>query len=972
MYQEAISQGFVSLKWKFLAIFGVLLLLLLATFALFSHYNLQQQYEGQRALEQTRALEQLEGLSQQSHAELLSLAHLVPALSGVREALQAGDVSQLEVAFRPLWASLQMDADLALAAFLDADGEVMLQSSVGVPSCEDCPKMRGAVDQVLATERPLVFTHCQGLCLTKAVAPILGEEGTLGAIVLGRTLGDLVLAFQGTSQLDIALIEDPEGKALPDGTLDLRPQSQGGQLVALTRQDVLRPLLEDKTLVQVKSTMERRGRREAVLGDRSFEMMPFDLPGTHSEDRVLAVVISDVTEARRQIAAARWQNLFIGLAGLMVFMLAVVALTRQPLARLRRVAGLLPLLAEHRFAAAREQLDLSHRRPRLPDELTLLERITLGLADRLEFLERDVQRKNRSLTEKMHELSVERERYELAAAGANDGLWDWNLDTDRIYFSPRWKAMLGCRDVDLGDSPEAWFVRVHPDDVASLRRDVKAHLEGRSDWLESDQRVLHEHDGYLWMRFRGLAVRDDEGVAHRMAGSMTDITEQRRIQERLRHDALHDGLTGLPNRTLFLDRLTQAIYRARRADFEFAVLFLDLDDFKTINDSLGHAMGDRVLVQAAERLRRLLRPGDTVARLGGDEFTVLLEDLPDEDEIHKVVQRIRDAMAEPIRAGDEELFITFSMGIAKSTDEDLRADELLRNADTAMYQAKSRARGGSAFFNTAMHTRAVERLNLENAMRRALEHNEFQLNYQPLVALETGRLVGFEALARWRSADGKAVPPDVFIPAAEHSGLILPLGRWVIRESVAQAARWHLERTAVGAPCLPVNVNVSGKQLRDPELVSVLAAALEHHQIPGACIKVELTESALIENAAQALEVMEGLKAIGVSLCIDDFGTGYSSLSQLRDFPFDVVKIDRSFVRRLSVDAGHAAIIQAVISIAGALDKIVVAEGIETVGQAAHLRELGCQVGQGYLFAPALAEGPARELVQSDRVYPLS
>ncbi|WP_063464007.1 EAL domain-containing protein [Ectothiorhodospira sp. BSL-9] len=971
MYQEALSQGFVSLKWKFLAIFGVLLLLLLATFALFSHHNLQQQYEDQRALEQTRALEQLEGLTQQSHAELLSLAHLVPALSGVREALQARDADRLATVFSPLWASLQMDTDLAMAVFLDADGEVMLQSSVGVPPCEDCPRMREAIDQVLSTEQPLVFTHCQGLCLTKAVAPILGEDGTLGVIVLGRTLGDLVLAFQGISQLDIALIEDPMGKSLPDGTLDLRPQSQGGQLVALTRQDVLRPLLESKTSRQVQSTMEGQGRREALMGDRFFEMMPFDLPGTHPEDRVLAAVISDVTEARRQIAAARWQNLFIGLAGLMVFMLAVVALTRQPLARLRRVARLLPLLAEHRFEAAREQLDLS-RRPRLPDELTLLERITLGLADRLESLERDVQRKNRSLTEKMHELSVERERYELAAAGANDGLWDWNLDTDRIYFSPRWKAMLGCRDMDLGDSPEAWFVRVHPDDVGSLRRDVKAHLEGRSDWLESEQRVLHEHDGYLWMRFRGLAVRDEQGVARRIAGSMTDITQQRRIQERLKHDALHDGLTGLPNRTLFLDRLTQAIYRARRADFEFAVLFLDLDDFKIINDSLGHAMGDRVLVQAGDRLRGLLRPGDTVARLGGDEFTVLLEGLPDEDEIHKVVQRIRDAMAEPIRAGDEELFITFSIGIAKSTDEDLRADELLRNADTAMYQAKSRARGGSAVFNTAMHTRAVERLNLENAMRRALEHNEFQLNYQPLVSLDTGRLAGFEALARWWGVDGKAIPPDVFIPAAEHSGLILPLGRWVIRESVAQAARWHRQRTAVGAPCLPVNVNVSGKQLRDPELVSVLAAALEQHQVPGACIKVELTESALIENAAQALEVMQGLKAIGVSLCIDDFGTGYSSLSQLQDFPFDVVKIDRSFVRRLSVDAGHAAIIQAVISIAGALDKTVVAEGIETVSQAAHLRELGCQLGQGYLFAPALAEGPARELVQSDRVYPLS
>ncbi|MCG5516167.1 MULTISPECIES: EAL domain-containing protein [unclassified Ectothiorhodospira] len=971
MHQDAVSQGFVSLKWKFLANLGVLLLLLLATFALFSHHNLQQQYEDQRALEQTRALEQLQGLTQQSHAELLNLAHLVPALSGVREALQAGNTDRLAMAFSPLWASLQMDTDLALAVFLNARGEVMLQSSVGVPPCEDCPRMQRVIDDVLLTEEPQVFTHCQDLCLTKAVAPILGEEGTIGAIVLGRTLGDLVLAFQGISQLDIALIQDPMGKALPDGTLDLRPQREGGQLVALTRRDEVLPLLEGKTTGQIQSTLAVRGRREAVLGDRYFEMMPFDLPGTHADDHVLAAVISDVTEARRQISTARWQNLFIGLAGLMVFMLAVVALTRKPLRRLRRVAQLLPLLAEHRFDAAREQIDLSQGL-RLPDELTLLERITLGLADRLESLEWDVQRKNRSLSARMQELSVERERYELAAAGANDGLWDWNLETDRIYLSPRLKAMLGCRDMDLGEAPEALLVRVHPDDVGCLRRDLKAHLEGRSDWLESDQRVLHEQEGYRWMRFRGLAVRDDQGVAHRMAGSMTDITEQRRIQERLKHDALHDALTGLPNRTLFLDRLTQAIYRSRRAHFQFAVLFLDLDDFKTINDSLGHAMGDRVLVQAGDRLRGLLRPGDTVARLGGDEFTVLLEDLPDEDEIHKVVQRIRDVMAQPMQAGEETLFISFSIGIAQSTDEDLRADELLRNADTAMYQAKSRARGDSAFFNISMHTQAVERLNLENAMRRALKEQEFQLHYQPLVSLDTGRLAGFEALARWRRTDGSSIPPDVFIPVAEHCGLILPLGRWVIREAVAQAACWHRERTAIGASCLPVNLNVSGKQLRDPELVPTLAAALEEHQVPGACIKVELTESALIENAAQAHHVMNGLKDIGVSLCIDDFGTGYSSLSQLRDFPFDVVKIDRSFVRRLGMDAGHAAIVRAVISIAGALDKTVVAEGIETVGQAAHLRELGCQVGQGYLFAPALERGAAHALVQSDPVFPLS
>ncbi|MFP4243787.1 MAG: EAL domain-containing protein [Ectothiorhodospira sp.] len=951
------GQRFLSLKWKLLGVFGGLLLLLLGTFALFNHYNLERQYREQRVMEQARARHQLEAVVEQSRTELIHLAQLLPALSGIREAVRAESPGAIEGLFSPLWTSLQVDADLAMAVFFDREGRVLHQEHVAAPPCEECEKVRAAVARVLETERPTVFTHCRQSCLIQGVAPILADGETIGALLVGRSLAPLVLSYRGISRMEVAVLSHESSR---ESAPDLSPRSQGGDVVALTQGERTLPLLQDAGVALGSA----RGERIPLhTGTGRFEVMPFRFPGEHlGHDPLTVVAISDVTEARNQIAAARLQNVLIGLGGLCIFALLVMAVSQAPLSRLRRVAELLPLLAERRFREVRQRLP-STALARGRDELERLEGTTLVLADRLEQLEADVQRQNRSLAEHMRELSVERERYALAAAGANDGLWDWNLETNQVYYSPRWKEMLGLPADDPGDDPAAWFTRVHPEDLAALQRALVDHLEGQRPWLEHEYRMRFEGDDYRWMRVRGLAVRHEDGLAHRIAGSMTDITEQRRIQEQLRYDALHDALTGLPNRTLFLDRLRQAIFRGQRSKSHFAVLFLDLDDFKTINDSLGHAQGDRVLVQAARRLEGVLRPGDTVARLGGDEFSILLEGIGETAEVDEVVRRVKGVFARPLSMEDQDVFVSFSVGIAMEPAGECAPDELLRNADTAMYQAKRRARGGSAVFDLSMHTSAVHRLSLETSMRRALEREEFQLHYQPIVCLRTGRLEGFEALARWPRFGEKPVSPGDFIPLAEQNGLILPLGRWVIRSAIACAARWYHQHG--GDRILPVNINVSGHQLADPGLMEHVAEALDSHGIPGACIKVEFTESAIMENADRARRIMEALKARGIALCIDDFGTGYSSLSQLRDLPFDVVKIDRSFVCLLGEDRRQEAMLEALVRIIRALDKSTVAEGVETRDQAARLVELGCDLGQGFLYSPALSMVEAERLIEA-------
>ncbi|MEG4248253.1 EAL domain-containing protein [Microcoleus sp. Pol10D4] len=433
-------------------------------------------------------------------------------------------------------------------------------------------------------------------------------------------------------------------------------------------------------------------------------------------------------------------------------------------------------------------------------------------------------------------------------------------------------------------------------------------------------------------------------------------------EEKLGHDAFHDALTELPNRAWFMNRLQQAIDLSyKREDYLYAVLFIDLDRFKVVNDSLGHLVGDQLLKSIARQLQVCLRHTDAVARFGGDEFVILLEDIQDIDEPNRVAERIQNQLRQPFNLNDYEVFTEISIGIIVSTMGYERPEDVLRDADIAMYYAKAQGRGRYEIFDPAMQTVAMTRLQLENDLRRAIALQEFCVHYQPIVSLSTGQLSGFEALVRWYHPSGRMYPPAEFIPVAEETGLINELGWWVLQEACHQISIWQQQFPQT--PPLAINVNLSPVQLKQVNLVNRIEEILQQTGFPSYCLKLEITESCILETVSREEKMLKQLKALGILLCIDDFGTGYSSLSRLHEFPIDTLKIDRSFVSRIGLDNSGVEIIQTIVTLARSRDMDIVAEGIETPTQLQKLRELGCELGQGYLFSRPVDSEKATELL---------
>jgi diguanylate cyclase (GGDEF)-like protein/PAS domain S-box-containing protein len=545
-------------------------------------------------------------------------------------------------------------------------------------------------------------------------------------------------------------------------------------------------------------------------------------------------------------------------------------------------------------------------------------------------------------------------RFQALVQHSSDVIMILDPDGTIRYASPSMTAVFGHDPARLVATP--LDAMLHPDDAAAARQfledlarpsrvfpDAPASGAMKREW-----RLRHADGSWLTVDNVGTNLLH-EPVIQGLVLNTRDVTEQSIIKQQYMHQAFHDPLTDLANRSLFLYQVGHALARAQRTAGTVTVLFLDLDNFKTVNDSLGHAAGDNLLVDAARRLAVCVRESDLIARLGGDEFAVLVEQTASVDEVLQIAGRIRTALSTPFKLGGKEVFVNASIGIARTSCGET-TDELVRNADLAMYVAKNRGKGQHVLFEPTMHHAALERLVVEADLRQALEHEEFLIQYQPIVALDTGEIIGAEALVRWLCRERGRVAPGVFIPIAEETGLIVPIGRWVLRRACREAQRWTRER---GLP-VRITVNLSGRQLQEPGIVDDVREALVDSGLSPGQLVLEITESMLMHDTVLSMARLTALKALGVSLALDDFGTGYSSLSYLQRYPIDILKIDKAFVDDIDQGGEGPVLASAIIALGATLRMNTVAEGIETEPQRGQLLALGCQLGQGYLFSPPL------------------
>ena len=682
--------------------------------------------------------------------------------------------------------------------------------------------------------------------------------------------------------------------------------------------------LDDETNINLASFVEVRAQLDTLLSDNMLSLAKQNLKS--------AMQSAEDTSANVKTAAALMLPFILLFSLLVIYILS--SSVSQPAKQL--VAG----------AKALGAGDLNYRIPDLAkDELGQIAEQFNVMASRLErtTVSRD------KLESSEAALRISEERYSRAVGGTNDGLFDWNMSENTVYFSPRWKSMLGYDDTQITDDPESYFRFVHPDDIEVLRQNIALFEMRPGKYLVNEHRVLHKNGDYRWVLFRALASDEKgEGKTTRLSGSQSDIHAQKLAEQQLVHDAMHDRLTGLPNRHLLLERLQHYLDTPKRRKQETsALLFLDLDGFKTVNDTRGHPAGDELLIALAKRLKNYLSANDTLARFGGDEFVVLAEDVNGIDQVEDIAESIQLALEKPFAVGNGESFVSASIGITLSSKSYTKATEMLRDADIAMYRAKADGKKRHVVFNAQMHGNVVKQAELVNDLRHVLEREELEIYYQPVIDLQNSRrLVGFEALLRWNHPQHGLISPEEFVPLLEDTGMIIEVGQWLIETATKDIKSWHKKNYTPW-----IAVNVSAVQLRESGLHATVKRALLLSGLESKYLTLEITETNVMQNELIARAILNEVKQLGVKLSMDDFGTGYSSLSYLKRFPWDYVKIDRSFVKDIDINSDDVAIIEAITVMVHSLNFDVVAEGVETVNQLKVLKDYGIDCVQGFLLA---------------------
>ena len=610
-------------------------------------------------------------------------------------------------------------------------------------------------------------------------------------------------------------------------------------------------------------------------------------------------------------------------------------------------------------------------------EETTQSRLEGQLRDTIE-VNRKLQTEVRDLRRAKQDLSESEERFRLLASHVDEAFWLVSPDESELYYvSPAYETIVGCSCESLYADPTSWIDVLHPDDQLAVRAEAKERGSGAHRDERDNEYCVVNNGSPRWVWIRSRPIYSDDGRFVARAGVALDITARKLADEERRSADLHDKLTHLPNRSMLTERLTKAIQRSKEdPDYMFAVLLLDFDRFKIVNDSLGHEMGDRLLVSIAERLTDNLRvvdrrsgsdAGNMPARLGGDEFVILLDGIRNFSDATAVADRLQAALSEPHSIGGHDVISTASIGIVTCRGDYDRAEHILRDADTAMYRAKSTGKARHVVFDPGMHEEAMKRLILEEELRRAIDNDEFRLDYQPIIELATGRLTGFEALIRWEHPTRGDVAPGEFIALTEEIGLIVPIGTWALRQATRQLTKWHARYPQ--DPPLEMNVNLSRRQLAEGDLLGIVRQILEETGVDPAALKLEVTESAIMESPALVSGMLGEINALGVQFCMDDFGTGYSSLSCLHEFPIDVLKIDRAFIENADKNREYAAVIHAVITLAHTLKMTVVGEGVETGGQLAQLQALDCDRAQGNFFSRSMSAEAAEAYIQGPQGF---